>query len=447
MKRKIYFIDDEEAVRNAVARALQRSSFSVGVFADAQEALAKLSANWDGVILTDLNMPKMSGFQVIEEVKKIDEKIPVIVLTGNGDKENILKAFRVGAYDFLEKPLMTDYLLQSASRALENRSLSLENKSLKSQLKRQQGKGDFLGQTQIMQDLVKSLEAVAPTDANILITGETGSGKEVVARHIHRLSHRSKQDFIALNCGAIPDNLMDSELFGHEVGAFTGANSRRTGKVELADKGTLFLDEVNSMPLSMQVKFLRVLQERVIERLGDNKLLPVDVRLIAASQVDLGDLSQSGEFREDLYYRLNVIPIQIPPLRQRKEDIPMLFQHFLIESADKYSLDVKDLGDKDRSLLFDYDWPGNVRELQNCAERFSLTGSLEIQGARRKNLGDVKSGLSLPEQVNSFERSILEQALRSHNGKIDDTYKALAIPRKTLYDKMKKYSLVKEDFK
>ena len=448
MKKEIYFIDDEEAVRNAIARALHRSPFKAEVFEDATVALGKLEPNWNGVVLTDLNMPIMDGFQVIEEVKKIDPQIPVIVLTGNGEKENILKSFRAGAYDFLEKPLMTDYLLKSATRALEHRSLSLENKSLRSQLKAQHDKGGFLGKTQIMQDLLKSLEAVAPTDANILITGETGSGKEMVARQIHLLSHRKKQSFVALNCGAVPDSLMDSELFGHEAGAFTGANSQRIGKVELANKGTLFLDEVNSMPLSMQVKFLRVLQERVIERLGNNELLPVDVRLVAASQVDLFDLSKSGEFREDLYYRLNVIPVQIPPLRQRKEDIPMLFQHFLVQSSEKYNLDLKDLSEQHRGILFDYDWPGNVRELQNCAERFALTGTLQIKGASQASSGfQLDDGAPLPEQVNAFERSLLEKALRENKGKIDETYKALSIPRKTLYDKMKKYSLAKEDFK
>ncbi|NQZ59346.1 MAG: sigma-54-dependent Fis family transcriptional regulator, partial [Lentisphaeraceae bacterium] len=293
------------------------------------------------------------------------------------------------------------------------------------------------------------------SDANVLLIGETGSGKEVAAHYIHECSSRKNAQFTAINCGAIPENLMDSELFGHEAGAFTGAAKARKGKIELTLGGTLFLDEVNSMSMSMQVKLLRVLEERVIERLGSNKLIPVDVRLVAATQVDLRELVNTGAFREDLFYRLNVIPVTLPPLKERREDIPLLFNHFLVEACARYNKDLMKVGEDMVKALMFREWPGNVRELRNAAERFVLTGEIPDLNEGDGVLDEVSDfgGFSvpkewaLPEKVGFYEKHLIENELSKYNGVVDSTYKSLGVPRKTLYDKMKKYQIDRKEFK
>ena len=345
MKKEIYFCDDDNNILYAMKLIMHKSPFHCKFFADPIELLDTIQPEWPGIVVTDLTMPNIDGFEVIERVKNIDSDIPVIVLTGNGDIESVVKALRAGAYDFLEKPVCKDYLIECSKRALEKRTLRLENKVLRKKVSKD-GNVAFLGQSLSIKKLKDMLVGTAASDANVMITGETGTGKEVTARFIHENSSRADQTFTAINCGAIPENLMDSELFGHEAGAFTGAAKARKGKIEETHGGTLFLDEVNSMPMAMQVKLLRVLEERVVERLGSNKMTKVNVRIIAASQVDLKDLVKEGTFREDLYYRLNVIPAKIPPLRNRRDDIPLLFNHFVFEFCTQYNRELINVSDK-----------------------------------------------------------------------------------------------------
>jgi len=303
--------------------------------------------------------------------------------------------------------------------------------------------------------LKDTLKTVALSDASVMLIGETGAGKEVISNYIHQCSNRKNKKFIAINCGAIPENLMDSELFGHEAGAFTGATTSRKGKFEECNGGTLFLDEVNSMPMSMQVKLLRFLEERVIEKVGSNKLIPLDVRIIAASQIPLKEVVDKGDFREDLYYRLNVIPVKIPSLSERPDDIPILYNHFLFQFCTLYKRELIEVPQTILNKLIAYSWPGNVRELRNIAERYVITGNLP------ENLGDsptsnnaksisdftTSNGLPIGDRVGQYEKHIIEVELRAQNGSVVNTCASLGTPRKTLYDKMKKYDIKPADFK
>ena len=454
MKKEIYFCDDDKNILYAMKLIMHKTSFSPTFFNDPVEMISQIQPEWPGIIVTDLTMPKIDGFEVIERVKSIDPEIPVIVLTGNGDVESVVKALRAGAYDFLEKPLSKDYLIESAKRALESRSLRLENKELRKKVTSNK-KSSLLGQATSVVKMKEMCKNIAVSDASVMIIGETGTGKEVTARFIHDNSDRSKKVFTAINCGAVPENLMDSELFGHEAGAFTGAAKARKGKIEQSNGGTLFLDEVNSMPMAMQVKLLRVLEERAVEKLGSNSLTKVDIRLIAASQIDLKELVKEGSFREDLYYRLNVIPIRIPALRNRREDIPLLFNHFVFEFCTQYNREIINVSDSIINELIKKDWEGNVRELRNVAERFVITGFLPDDEKEHLEASldssnpsfSVPDGLNLPEMVGAYEKHLIEEEFKRTNGVVEETYKGLGIPRKTLYDKIKKYSINRKLFK
>ncbi|WDE98541.1 sigma-54 dependent transcriptional regulator [Lentisphaera profundi] len=455
MSKEIYFVDDDKNFLHAMKLIMRKTTFKIKTFSEPLEMLAEIQAGWQGIIVTDLHMPLIDGFEVLDRVKKIDEGIPVIVLTGNGEVENVLKALRSGAYDFLEKPLSKEYLISSANRALEKRQLSIENKTLRLQIKKKSGAKEFIAQASSMLRLKDTLKTIALSDANIMLIGETGAGKEVISNYIHDSSARKDNKFTAINCGAIPENLMDSELFGHEAGAFTGAVSSRKGKFEECHGGTLFLDEVNSMPMSMQVKLLRFLEERVIEKVGSNKLISVDVRVIAASQVPLKQVVDKGGFREDLYYRLNVIPIKIPSLKDRPEDIPLLFKHFLFQFCTQYQRELIDVSQDILNKLIAYDWPGNVRELRNTAERYVITGMLseDLQVEQNNTDSTYISSFSSPEtssiadKVGLYEKHLIENELTAQGGSVVNTCASLDVPRKTLYDKMKKYDIKPADFK
>jgi len=325
----------------------------------------------------------------------------------------------------------------------------MENRRLKNELAVQSKPGPrIIGNTPAVQRLRLTIGQIADTDADVLLIGETGTGKELVARALHENSRRRDHNFVAVNCGAVPDNLIESELFGHEAGAFTDARTRRIGKFEHANGGTLFLDEIESMPLHVQVHLLRVLQERAIERLGSNELIPLDLRVVAASKVDLREAADRGEFREDLYYRLSVVTIAIPPLRERREDIPLLFQHFVLVAGARYQREPPPPRPEQLQRLMMADWPGNVRELRNAAERYVLLG--ESCGYEIDQMvvgGSDRPVMTLPEQLECFERSLIEQQLKANNGSIKDTMTALGLPRKTLYDKMKKYGLDRADYR
>lgn len=441
----VIFIDDEADIRRVIAQTLQLADLRVQCFEHPESALQSISRDFAGVVLSDYNMPSMSGLEVMQQVHAIDPSLPTILLTGHGDISTAVHAMQQGAYDFIEKPFNSEELIELLRRALERRQLTLENRYLKSQLSQIAHPGPrLLGRSAAMQRLLAMVDQVASTQADILIRGETGTGKDALARYIHERSARRHERFLAINCAAIPENLIESELFGHEAGAFTGAERKRIGRFEYAHRGTVFLDELESMPLPLQVKLLRVLEERQVERLGSNQSIDIDVRIIAATKADLSAMSDSGAFRSDLYYRLNVLELDIPPLRERLEDVPLLFQHFALIAADVHGREINPLQPEQIAQLQQHRWPGNVRELRNLAERYVLMGSAALQSS-----GDElpATTTTLTDAVLAYERALIENALRVCEGSIKRTMDYLGLPRKTLYDKMRKYGLDKTTYR
>ncbi|RBW50556.1 sigma-54-dependent transcriptional regulator [Marinobacter sp. F3R11] len=444
----VIFVDDDPHIRQAIAQALTLEDLSVRCFEDAESGIEVITPEYCGVVLCDYNMPGMDGLEMLSAVQAMDKTIPVIILTGQGDISTAVSAMQQGAYDFIEKPFKHDELIELLRHALEKRHLALENRRLKAQLRHLTRPGPrILGGTPSMQKVMDTITPILDIGANILLSGETGSGKDALARYIHENSPRAAHNFVAINCGAVPENLIESELFGHEVGAFTGADKRRIGKIEHANQGTLFLDEVESMPMPLQIKLLRVLEEQRVERLGSNQVQELDVRIIAATKADLKALSDEGNFRADLYYRLNVVKVDIPPLRERKEDIPMLFHHFVLIAAARYDRESIPLDASQAARLMHHSWPGNVRELRNLAERYVLLGPSALDESEPVAKADVSGRRTLAEMMDSFEHSILTSALNACHGSIKDTMVQLGVARKTLYDKMKKHGLDKAQFK
>ncbi|MFA0085233.1 sigma-54-dependent transcriptional regulator [Vibrio sp. 10N.261.51.F12] len=442
----VFLIDDESDIRIALQQSFDLADINAQCFSSVEDALLALQHQETPpmVIISDIRLPGLSGMDLLRTITHRHHDIPVILITGHGDISMAVQAIHEGAYDFIEKPFSADRLIETTLRAIEKRQLTLENERLKQSLKVSQTLGPrIIGDTPIIQDLRQTITAVADTNADILLFGETGTGKELVARSLHEQSTRREANFVAVNCGAVPENLIESELYGHEKGAFTGADSVRVGKFEHAQGGTLFLDEIESMPMQAQIRLLRVLQERVIERIGSNHLMPLDIRIIAATKVDLKKAASNGVFREDLYYRLNVVTLHLPSLRQRKEDIPALFHHFLLVAAARYGKTASTLPAKDLQTLMSQNWPGNVRELRNCAERFVLLGKLSNVGQPDNTNTDTP----LTIQVAEFEKALIEQTLISCDGKINETMATLQTARKTLYDKMQKYGLDKNNYK
>ncbi|ATG75326.1 sigma-54-dependent transcriptional regulator [Zobellella denitrificans] len=445
----VILVDDDPHVRLSAGQTLELEDYQVVPLASAERALALIDQDFTGVLVTDINMPGMTGLELLQQVKAVDADIPVILITGFGDISMAVGAIRNGAYDFIEKPFSADLLLDVVHRALEKRALTLENRQLRQELQAQSAPGPrIIGNTPAVQQLRRLVQAVAETPADVLLMGETGTGKDLLARYIHEHSPRRERNFVAINCGGMPETLIESELFGHEKGAFTDAKERRIGKFEHAHGGTLFLDEIESMPMSLQVKLLRVLEERAIERLGSNKLIPLDLRIIAATKADLKAQAEAGEFREDLYYRLNVVRIDIPPLRARAQDIPMLFQHFALLASALYEREIPPLSAERIHRLMSHDWPGNVRELRNLAERYVLLGeACTFDFDDRPILDQEPTALGLAARVDHFEKTLIQAELARHGGSIKDTLESLQLPRKTLYDKMKKHGLDKNDYK
>nr|WP_198983573.1 sigma-54 dependent transcriptional regulator [Herbaspirillum sp. ASV7] len=430
-------IEDEQAVRLATAQALELGGFAVTACASAEQALPLLGRDFAGVVVTDVRLPGLSGLDVLERVVGIDADLPVIVVTGHGDVAMAVDAMRAGAYDFVEKPFSSDDLLDIALRAQEKRSLVLENRRLREAWAHNPELPPLVGQSGAIERVRTLIRSLGPADVDVLINGQTGTGKEVVARQLHAASGR-KGPFVALNCGALPETVFESEIFGHEAGAFTGAQKRRIGKLEYADGGTLFLDEIESMPLALQVKLLRVLQERRLERLGGNESVAIDCRVVAASKADLLKLAGEGQFREDLYYRIGVVSIDLPALNQRSEDIPLLLAHFCQAASVRYRREVPPWSSAQMQQWQQRDWPGNVRELRNFADRWVL-GVEQIATAGR--LAGAPALLPLPEQVENFEAGLIAAALKESEGSVAAAAERLGIPRKTLYDKIKKYQL------
>lgn len=442
----IFFIDDEEHIRIATAQMLELEGYEVTTFSNAKAALQQLDTQWPGIVISDIRMPEMDGMAFMRKAQALDPDLPIVLVTGHGDITMAIKAIREGAYDFLEKPFHNEMLFDIVTRAFEKRSLVLENRKLRKVLEEQTDQ-KLIGLTPVMQALKEKIHRLATTQADVLINGLTGTGKELVAHSLHQNSPRKDKPFVAVNCAAIPETMIESVLFGHEAGSFTGAQKRHIGKFEHAQGGTLFLDEIESMPLTLAAKILRVLQERVVERLGSHTPIPLDLRIIAATKADLKELSEQGAFRQDLYYRLNVVELHLPPLADRREDIPLLFEHFTTLASQRYQLEKPTVSAALIAQLMAHDWPGNVRELRNAADRF-VVGSEVSQFDLTQFTGKLgqEPGLTLPQRVERFEKALIEQELKRQKGSIQNTYQALGLPRKTLYDKLNKYQLRREDF-
>ena len=442
-KAKVLIVDDDETLRHALKQSLSLADFSVNDFSQGSALLSQISRDSDVVIVADIRMPGLDGMALLAKVLDIDPALPVILITGHGDVSTAVDAMRIGAYDFIEKPFPTDRLINAVGRALEKRRLVLENRVLRLELSGQDGLDKrIIGRTPLMLKLRAEITALASADVDVLVMGETGAGKDVVARALHEDGKRKDKPFIALNCGAIPTDMMESELFGHESGAFTSANKMRVGKLEHANGGTIFLDEIESMPLELQVKLLRVIETRSIERLGSNKTIDLDIRFIAATKVDLNMASEKGEFRSDLYYRLNVIALTIPPLRDRKEDVPALVHHLAREARARYRREIPDITTEFMAKLIEHDWPGNVRELRNWVDRWVLGVSDTLTQSEETIAAPIASDLS--SQMASFEKKLISSSLKNNKGSLRKTYEQLGISRKALYEKMKKYDLHSE---
>jgi two-component system C4-dicarboxylate transport response regulator DctD len=397
------------------------------------------------VLLCDVMLPGMHATAWLPEVRAIDPELPMILMTGHGDIAMAVQSIREGAYDFIEKPASSERIVAVVQRAAEKRRLVLQVRALDERLAAQRGIDALMvGRSPAMVQLRRTVTALAATLADVLIYGETGTGKELVARCLHDFSPRRAGPFVPINCGGLPETLVENELFGHEAGAFTGAQKARAGKLESANGGTLFFDEVESMPLGVQVKLLRVLQERVVERLGSNRAMPVDCRVVAASKCDLKALSDEGRFRADLYYRIGVAFVELPPLRDRREDIPLLFEHFALLAASRYGRELPPLTAGQQAELLVHDWPGNLRELGNVATRFVLGLA---DGRLTPGAAAAEPTKALSEQLEQFERALIADTLRRHQGDVAASAKAMGLPKQTLYDKMRRLQLHGADFK
>lgn len=450
--KNVLIIDDEKEICDSISLILEYENYSVTSTTSAIEGLKIFKEQEFSVVLLDIQMPELNGFELLKQIKENRTSTSVIIISAYGSIENAIKATKLGAFDFLEKPIDREKLLISVRNATEQAILKDENEEIKKSLF---SDGEILGHSKAIQKVLELIEKVAPLETRVLITGENGTGKELVARSIHKKSNRKDKPFIEVNCAAIPNELIESELFGHEKGAFTGAISQRIGKFELANKGIIFLDEVGDMTLQAQAKVLRAIEEGKIERVGGTKKIEVDVRIIAATNKNLIEEIHKGNFREDLYHRLNVIPIHIPPLRDRIEDIPILVEHFCKEITTKHKKPPVHFNDDAIRILQTQSWTGNVRELRNVIERIIIL--IDKREISAKNIEFLFAGAqtsinNLIETSNSFqefkekaERAYILKQLIDNNWNISKTAEILDIQRSHLYNKMKKYGIVKED--
>lgn len=440
--RRVVVIEDDEAFRQTVLRSLQLAGMEAVPFDDAESALAWLQRHAAAVVLTDLRLPGRDGLSVLESLRAQDAQLPVVLMTGYGDIPTAIQAIRSGAYDFIEKPFSRERLLSIIGRAADSRTLLLENQQLKRQLAATSGVAAILrGDSQPMRALRELVVRLAPTPADVLVQGETGTGKELVARCLHDFSRRMGP-FVAVNCAAIPEDLFESELFGHEPGAFTGAGKQRVGKFEHAHNGTLFLDEIEALPLALQAKVLRVLQEREVERLGSNRPVQVNFRIVAATKVDLREMSARGLFRPDLFYRLNVVSLRVPPLRERLGDVVTLAEVFAEQAGLRFQMPVPPLTVEHHEQLLASTWPGNVRELKACIDRHVLCLPLFVDGAHAS-----AAARSFEESMAMIERSLLEAALRRHGGSVRQAAQELRLSLATAYRRLKALGIEVTHFK
>ncbi|WP_321923129.1 sigma-54-dependent transcriptional regulator [Paraburkholderia guartelaensis] len=437
---RVLYVEDDELVRRAGVQSLQLAGFDAAGFANAEGALPLVDADFAGVVVSDIRLPGMSGLDLLAQCHERAPEVPIILVTGHGDISMAVQAMRDGAYDFIEKPFASERLIETVRRALERRLLVLENLALRRELAGHNALAPrIIGKSPAIEQVRKLIANVAPTDASVLINGDTGAGKELIARSLHELSPRHDKPFVAVNCGALPEPMFESEMFGYEAGAFTGAAKRRIGKLEHASGGTLFLDEIESMPLSLQVKLLRVLQDGVLERLGSNQPVRADLRVVAAAKGDMSEHVAAGTFRRDLLYRLNVVTIALPPLAERREDIVPLFEHFLLDAAVRYQRPAPLLTERDRMRLAQRDWPGNVRELRNAADRRVLGIPDDLSAVAATGEDDT---LPLKERVEQYERALIADALQQSNGAVAQAAERLQMAKATLYEKIRRYGLV-----
>lgn len=439
-KGQILVVDDERGIRTSLSGVLKDEGYEVSVAEDGFQALKMIVRESPDLIFLDIWMPEMDGIETLKGIKQKYPDVAVIMISGHGNIETAVRAIKLGAYDFIEKPLTLEKTVLIAQHALEAQRLAIENKRLRH---KDAMFHQIIGQSKAIQELKRQIGLAAPTNGWVLITGENGTGKELVARQIHYQSHRAEKTFVGVNCAAIPDDLIESELFGHEKGAFTGAVQTKKGKFEQADQGTLFLDEVGDMSLKTQAKVLRALEEQSFQRIGGNRIISVDVRVIAASNKDLKNEIASHRFREDLFYRLHVIPIDVPPLRERKEDIPLLVEHFLKIFSDELNVKLKRLTKEAMEILINYDWPGNVRELKNLIERLVIMVSEQYITPLDMPVSFKAEHIqpSLKDAKKEFECQLIQKALKVYNGNISRAAKQLKIERALLYQKIKQYGL------
>ena len=448
MNATVLVVDDEEQVRNSIVQWLGLGGLSVDSAANVQDAIAAVRRKMPTVVLSDFKMPQKSGMDLMHEVHKIDPDIPVVLLTAHGDVQLAVAAMRDGAYDFLQKPYVPDHLTAVITRAIEQRKLKLQLRELSDRVAAREGlEARLIGTSTAIGRVRDMIAELAMHNRDVIVVGETGTGKEVVARALHDLGPRAGKPFVAVNCAAVPAELFESELFGHEAGAFTGSRGVREGKFEFAHGGTVLLDEIESMPLVLQSKLLRVLQERSIERVGSNKTIPIDIRVISATKCNLEAESRNGRFRADLYYRLMGAEIPLPPLRAREGDILLLFEHYAANAAAIAGTKPRPLSASDIEVVLMHQWPGNVRELKAVAERYGLglkaAGQTVQDILRHAEPTHVAGGQALADRVAAYERRLIEAALRDHGGSIAAVIDTLSIPRRTLNEKMAKYGLLR----
>ncbi|PYP51369.1 MAG: Fis family transcriptional regulator [Gemmatimonadetes bacterium] len=461
MTRRVLVVDDEKGIREALTQLLEYEDIEVQACASGSEALSLYPELRPHLVFLDVKMQGMDGLETLRKLRELDPRAQVVMISGHGTIQTAVEATQLGAYDFLEKPLDTDRILLTLRNALEHVDLASENVRLKAEVHAQY---EIVGTSRAVKGVIERIEKVAPTAARVLITGENGTGKELVARAIHTLSPRAPQPFVEVNCAAIPTELIESELFGHMKGSFTGAFADRAGKFELADGGTLFLDEVGDMSLSAQAKVLRALEEGVISRVGSGKTLSVDVRVVAATNKDLRAEIAAGRFREDLLYRLNVVPIEVPPLRARRADVPQLVDHFAARLTDRGGLQAKRFDPEALKRLAAHDWPGNIRELRNAVERLLIlsTGPTvtisDVERIAGVGTGDGGGGTgpadvagapwmraaTFEEFKQVAERTYILAKLQENDWNVSETARTLDMPRSNLYKKIERYGLARE---
>ena len=448
--KSILIIDDEKEICESLIMILEYEGYIVDHSTDVENGLKKLEYNTYSALLLDIQMPKMTGFEVLQWIRDNKIEISTIMISAHGNLENAIKATKMGAFDFIEKPIDRDKLLISIRNAADKNTLLRKNKELVENLQQDE---IIIGQSAEIKAVLSLVERVAKTDSRVLITGENGTGKELVAKAIHNKSERSDKELVEVNCAAIPNELIESELFGHEKGSFTGAAQKRIGKFELANGGTLFLDEIGDMSLQAQAKVLRAIEEGIIERVGGNSKISVDVRILSATNKDLRAEIKEGNFREDLFHRLNVIPVKVPPLRHRKDDILLLVNHFTNKICQQNKFPIKTFSDESLEILKNHQWSGNVRELRNIIERMmimipsdkiekaDLLSMLPISDVKEDNLIDISN--SFQEFKEKTEKAFIEKQLEMNNWNISKTAEILDIQRSHLYNKIKKYNIEK----